>query len=117
MSRSSRRSPTSWTSLKARVSPWPTWSTTAPWNFSLEPRLFLNWKYCTELEPWPTADMLAASCIPGRFSRETGCQLVALGQDSISRNGFCFMERITSCQRAWFWASSTSPLALPTQTG
>ena len=58
--------------------------TTAPWNFSEEPRLLRNWKYCTELAPWATACMEEAMCIPGFFSLETGVQLVLLGVCSAS---------------------------------
>mgnify|MGYP000196463417 CR=1 FL=1 len=99
-SSASSHRPMACTSLNSRVSPVPQWSTTAPWNFSKPPRLFLNWKYCTESDPWATACMLLIWCCPGFFSFETGHQLVVLGVDSISKKGCCFIERIRSCHMA-----------------
>ena len=98
--------PTCCTSLKTRVFSvfaksygplLPTWSTTAPWNFSQEPRLLRNWKYCTEFEPCAIACIDESRCMPGRLSIETGVQFVMLGVLSIRRKFSCFTERITSC--------------------
>ena len=70
-----------------RVFSVPSWSMTAPWNFSAPPRPFRIWKYCTESEPCPTAWIDFMRCWPGRRRRLWWYQLVGPGHDSIMRNG------------------------------
>ena len=89
-------SPTACTSRNVRVCSCPAWSTTAPWNYSLQPRLLRHWKYCTVSAPWATAWRLDSRCMPGFFSLQTSCQFTCEGVDSISANGLCFRQRIRS---------------------
>ena len=96
---------------------WPTWSTTAPWSFSDEPRLLRHWKYCTVSEPWATACSDESACIPGRLTLADGIQFVALGTLSISMKGLPpLRQRLMSWTNATSAASATSS-TLPVASG
>jgi hypothetical protein len=71
-------------------------------------RLLRHWKYWTLSEPWATACSETSSCIPGRLSLATGCQLVMLGELSMRRKGRRFSDRLRSWRKAMFAASRSS---------